>query len=467
MKAYLFASEADASEEAIAATLNQGGPPVGFFSRSLQKNDLHHHPVEKEACAIMEALRHWKHCLIGKHFTLITDQKSVGFMFYGKCTGKIKNDKVQRWRIELASYNFNILHIPGKENVLADFLTRIYCFTINYDELKQLHISLCHPGITRMTLFLKTKNIPVRIEEVRNMTASCKECAEFKLRFHMPQESTLIKAIQHFERLNLDFKGPLPSVSQNKYLLTIIDEYSRFLFAMSCKGIEAQNVINYLCSVFAVFGLPSYIHSDRGSCFMSNELKSWLQSKNIATSKMTPYNPMGNGQCEKYNGVIWKAITLAYRSQGLELKHWKSVLPDSLHSFRSSLSTATYEKPDERMFTFALKSCFGESIPSWLSNPGPVFLRRYNRLSKFDPYVEEVELLEANPSYAHIRHRDGRETTVSLRDLAPCAEPVVKRSTENSQSFPQVEQSVKVNQAENSSCHKHVKMMEHETIKSL
>ena len=56
-----FSIETDASELAIAATLNQGGRPVAFFSRSLQKSELHHHPVDKEAYAIVEALRHWKH----------------------------------------------------------------------------------------------------------------------------------------------------------------------------------------------------------------------------------------------------------------------------------------------------------------------------------------------------------------------------------------------------------------------
>ena len=104
-----FTIETDASEQAIAATLNRGGRPVAFFSCSLQKSELHHHPVEKEAYAIVEALRHWKHYLLGKHYSLITDQKSVSFMFDGKCAEKIKNDKTQRWRIELASYNFDIL----------------------------------------------------------------------------------------------------------------------------------------------------------------------------------------------------------------------------------------------------------------------------------------------------------------------------------------------------------------------
>ena len=56
----------------------------------------------------------------------------------------------------------------------------------------------------------------------------------------------------------------------------------------------------------------------------------------------------------------------------------------------------------------------------WLMNPGPVLLRRQSKGSKYDPIVEKVDLLEANPEYAFIRFRDGRECTVSVRDLAPC-----------------------------------------------
>ena len=38
--------------------------------------------------------------------------------------------------------------------------------------------------------------------------------------------------------------------------------------------------------------------------------------------------------------------------------------------------------------------------------------------------MDEVDLIEANPTYAYIRHPDGRESTVNLRDLAPCTPSV-------------------------------------------
>ena len=51
--------------------------------------------------------------------------------------------------------------------------------------------------------------------------------------------------------------------------------------------------------------------------------------------------------------------------------------------------------------------------------PGPVLLRRHVRTSKYKPLVDEVVLLEANPQYVHIRFTNGRESTVSVSDLAP------------------------------------------------
>ena len=57
-------------------------------------------------------------------------------------------------------------------------------------------------------------------------------------------------------------------------------------------------------------------------------------------------------------------------------------------------------------------------MPSFLIRPGPVLLRRFIR-SKSDPLVKEVELLDANPSFSHVRFANGRESTVSTGDLAP------------------------------------------------
>ena len=103
-----FTVECDASDVAVSATLNQGGRPVAFMSRTLQKSERHYPSFEKEATAVIEAGRKWSHLLSRNTFTLVTDQRSVAFMFDSRRCTKIKNDKVQQWRMELASFSYVI-----------------------------------------------------------------------------------------------------------------------------------------------------------------------------------------------------------------------------------------------------------------------------------------------------------------------------------------------------------------------
>ena len=76
------------------------------------------------------------------------------------------------------------------------------------------------------------------------------------------------------ERLNIDFKGPLPTNSGHSYFFCVIDEFSRFPFCFPCKDVSADTVIGCLEKVFALFG--TFIHSDRGSGLMSRHLKDYL-----------------------------------------------------------------------------------------------------------------------------------------------------------------------------------------------
>ena len=98
---------------------------------------------------------------------------------------------------------------------------------------------------------------------------------------------------------------------------------------------------------------------------------------------------------------------------------WEALLPEALHTVRSLLCTSTNSTPHERFLGFTRRSMIGKSLPSWLVQPGPVLLRRFVR-NKSDPLVDEVELLEANPNFAKVRFPTGRESTVSVGDLAPC-----------------------------------------------
>ena len=236
-----FEIETDASEHAIAASLTPNGRPVAFFSRTLTSGEQKHSSVQKEAYAIVEAIRKWRHLLLGKHFKLITDQKLVSFMFSPKAKSKIKSE-ITRWKLELVCFSYDIAYRSGKQNAAADALSWNCFSTTTTDKLHSLQEDLCHSGVIRMLRFVKSKNMPNSEENVRAVVRACQVCSEMKPRFIRRAPQTLIKANQSFERLSVDFKGPLPSSYCNRYLITVVDEYSRFPFAFPCADVAAATV---------------------------------------------------------------------------------------------------------------------------------------------------------------------------------------------------------------------------------
>ena len=109
-----------------------------------------------------------------------------------------------------------------------DTLSRVCCSTLSRSSLYNIQSAMCHPGITRMYHYVRSKNVPYSLNDMRQMTFCCKVCAQIKLRLLKPSYMSLVKATQPMERLSLDFNCPLPPRTKNKYILTVVDEYSRF-----------------------------------------------------------------------------------------------------------------------------------------------------------------------------------------------------------------------------------------------
>ena len=149
----------------------------------------------------------------------------------------------------------------------------------NKYKLEDIHTQLCHPGVTHLLHFIRTRNLPFSTEEVKAVCSSCKICAQLKPKFFQRQQNQLIKSTRPMERMSVDFKGPLPSSTRNKYFLTVVDEFSRFPFVIPCPDVSAATVIKCLDSIFSLCGMPGFIHSDRGAAFMSLELTNYLSSR--------------------------------------------------------------------------------------------------------------------------------------------------------------------------------------------
>ena len=209
-------------------------------------------------------------------------------MFNPEGKGKIKNAKIQQWRLGIKRINYKIQHRSGIDSTAPDAFSRVCRSTIARNSplnLFKIHETLGHPGVMRLNHFVRCKNLPFSVEDVKWVCSDCRSCFEIKLRFFKKCDETLIKAVQPWQRISIDFNGPVKVC--NNYLLIVIDEYSRFPFVSPCRNMTAKVVIECLIRLFCLFDLPGFVHSDRGASFMYRELKEYLTSRGVAARHHT------------------------------------------------------------------------------------------------------------------------------------------------------------------------------------
>jgi hypothetical protein len=115
-----FVVECDASVRGIGAVLMQQQQPLAFFSQVLKGRFVLMSTYEKELLALVAAVRKWRPYLLGHFFTIKTDHQSLKFLL----EQKIGSPMQQRWVSKLLGYEFVVEFKKGKENKVADALSR-------------------------------------------------------------------------------------------------------------------------------------------------------------------------------------------------------------------------------------------------------------------------------------------------------------------------------------------------------
>jgi cleavage and polyadenylation specificity factor subunit 1 len=121
----------DASTTAMGAVLQQRAQdvwqPLAFFSRKLSPVQQKYSAYDRELLVIYEAVRHFRHMVEARHFTVFTDHKPLIFAFHQK------RDKCSPRQFNhldfISQFTTDIRHISGQENIVADALSRVEAIT--------------------------------------------------------------------------------------------------------------------------------------------------------------------------------------------------------------------------------------------------------------------------------------------------------------------------------------------------
>ena len=172
-----------------------------------------------------------------------------------------------------------------------------------------------HAGTKAMIKTVSTKGVWKNMRS--DITLWCKlciQCQRNKIHKHIRTPIHKIKMPDaKFAHIHIDIVGPLIISEGKRYLLTIIDRFSRFCEAIPIADLHTSTIIRTLYDGWITkFGCPIKITSDQGRSFIASDFQKFCTRFGIKHSCTTPYHPQSNGMVERFHRTLKTAIKSHY-----------------------------------------------------------------------------------------------------------------------------------------------------------
>nr|GEU43555.1 retrovirus-related Pol polyprotein from transposon TNT 1-94 [Tanacetum cinerariifolium] len=155
-------------------------------------------------------------------------------------------------------------------------------------------------------------------------------------RDEMPQNS--IQVCEIFDVWGIDFMGPFPSSQGNMYILVAVDYLLKWFEGKVLATNDPRGVCKFLKSLFARFGTPHAIISNRGTHFCNDQLAKVMLKYGVTHRLATAYHPQTSGQVEVSNRGLKRILE---RTVGETRASWSVTLDDALWAFHTDFKTPT------------------------------------------------------------------------------------------------------------------------------
>lgn len=253
-----------------------------------------------------------------------------------------------RWTSDLSDYT----HVKNELTVVGDIILRGVRIVVP-KELRQRILKLAHEGhqgIVKTKQRLRTKVWWPGIDrQAEKLCQSCFGCQTVAPDSRPEPVKMTILPDKPWEDLAADVLGPMPN---GEYLLVTIDYFSRYFEVDILSSITSASIIDSLDRLFTIFGYPLTLKTDNAKSFTSVEFNKYMEEHGITLRHSTPLWPESNGQIERQNRSLLKAMRIA-QAEGL---NWKTELRKFLIAYRTTPHTTTAVSPGELLFGRKLRS---------------------------------------------------------------------------------------------------------------
>ncbi|GKB50328.1 reverse transcriptase domain-containing protein, partial [Tanacetum coccineum] len=165
----------------------------------------------------------------------------------------------------------------------------------------------------------------------RDAYTMIKSCAMLSKKGKFHNELRCSKRYQVFEIFDA-----ISSSYGNKYILVAVDYLSKWVEAKALPTNDARVVVKFLKSLFARFGTPRAIISDRGTHFCNDQFAKVMSKYGVTHRLATAYHPQTSGQVEVSNRGLKRILE---RTVGENRASWSDKLDDALWAFHTAFKT--------------------------------------------------------------------------------------------------------------------------------